>query len=36
VVGTVETAMLNVAMALTDGMLTGAGGGGDGEEEEAS
>ena len=36
VVGTVETAMLNVAMALTDGMLTGTGGGGDGEEEEAS
>jgi hypothetical protein len=26
--------MLNVAMALTDAMLTGTEGGGDGEEEE--
>ena len=35
VVGTVETAMLNVAMALTDAMLTGTEGGGSGDEEEA-
>jgi len=34
VVGTVETAMLNVAMALTDAMLTGTEGGRDGEEME--